>query len=291
MRAVVWACLVGLALGCQKDGRSLAQPQQFLRSVTAVDSGRVFRGTFSPDGSEFYFFKKVATGGEDYRIYRVDLNEETAVDELLPLGDPDASSMYPVVSPDGALLVFSAYRGDGENADLWAALKTSAGWGEPYRLSASTAANYDASPWFDGEGALRFSSTSPDWRTTNHRRATRSGIDFGPSGPDTFWNQFALPPDHHFWSGILDPSGSVTILEVSKRGADGSLAGSDLWLSRRGADGIWSRPAPISGSVNTDATENFPAFTPDGKNLVFVRGFSGFFSVPTERLTRTNGQH
>ena len=49
-------------------------------------------------------------------------------------------------------------------------------------------------------------------------------------------------------------------------------------MSRRGSAG-WSAPRPIGGGVNTEGTENFPAFSPDGSTLVFVRDFEGFWQV------------
>jgi hypothetical protein len=284
MKSVSWILASCFVLGCQHDDRAMAEPQPFLSTVTAADSGRVFRGTFSPDASEFYFFRKVASTGEEYRIFRTTVGGGTPAEDLLALGDTNASSMYPVVSPDGGHLVFSSYRGPGDNANLWASPRTPTGWGEPSLLSASTEANYDASPWFDADGVLRFTSTTPDWRTTYHRRAARAGTGYGSPSPDTFWERFTFGPEYHFWSGLVDPSGSLAILEVSERRADGSLAGSDLWASRRESDGVWTTPAPLGGGINTESTENFPAFTPDGRTLVFVRGFSGFWSVAVEEL-------
>lgn len=273
-----------VVVACADAGTSGATTAPFLAGVTAGDAGRVFRGTFSPDGSEFFFFRRVSEGGEDFRVFRVDIQNARLEAQLLPLGDGRASSMYPVVSPDGSLLVFSSYRGEGDNADLWAAPRLGSGWGDPYRLAASTTGNYDASPWFDAQGRLRFTSTTPDWSTTRHYMSARVGADFVAPTEDLFWEQFEFGPDLHFWSGILDQGGTLAILEVSRRESDGTLAGSDLWLSRRSSSGSWTRPAAIAGDINTPGTENFPTFSPDGSALVFVRDFSEFLRADVRGL-------
>ncbi len=256
-------------------------PTSFLPEITTGYEGRIFRGTFSPNASDFYFFRKVSDEGENFRVYRVRLGDGPHTAVRLDLGDRDASSMYPVVSPDGEQLVFSSYRG--ENADLWAAPRDGSDWGAPTLLDASTAENYDASPWFDGAGTLRFTSTSPDWSTTDYYRSVPSSGNFLAPEEDVFWSQFSWAPEHHFWSGVVDPTGAIAVLEVSERLDNGSLSGTDLWISRR-VDETWTPPAAIGGGINTAGTENFPTFTPSGSELVFVRDFSEFVRVAVGAL-------
>jgi hypothetical protein len=43
------------------------------------DSGKVYSSVLSPDRKEFYFFKKVTPGQEDYRIYRSTLTSGIGV--------------------------------------------------------------------------------------------------------------------------------------------------------------------------------------------------------------------
>jgi len=41
----------------------------------------------------------------------------------------------------------------------------------------------------------------------------------------------------------------------------------------------WTEPRPLGGGVNTPGNETFPAVTPDGCGLVFVRDFSSVHLV------------
>lgn len=291
---MIWSWLLVLSLlgGCKRTSlpgvaSSIVHP--FLEGVIAAEAGTLFRGVFSPDGAEFYFFRKVSEDGEDYRVFRIQREGAAwSAPSLLTLADGDASNLYPAISPDGKLIVFSSYRPVDEashNVNLWAARREGAGWGEPFQLDhVSTIDNYDAGPWFGPDGDLRFTSTSPDWATTWQRMASPSGGSYGPWREDTSWADFDIPEaTHHFWTGVINQTRTLAVLEVSERKADGSLAGSDLWLSRWG-NGGWSPPVPLGPEVNTEGTENFATFVPGGSTLVFVRNFSIFLSVRVSEL-------
>ena len=77
------------------------------------------------------------------------------------------------------------------------------------------------------------------------------------------------------------------ILFSSKRGGKGL----DIYESKKGLDGIWSYPKPIRGEVNSDANEDSPFLTADGKKLYFssdneksIGGFDVFVSEFNETL-------
>lgn len=281
MMVICSSALVGC--GAEAVQRRLAQGAVTVPTPN-VEPGTLFRGTFSPDGDVFYFFVKIAEDGEDYRVFESERTSSGwSEPTMIPLGDPTASSMYPVVSPDGEMLVFTSYRSAGDeasNANLWAARRESGQWSEPFLLrEASTPENYDAGPWFGPDGELRFASISADWSTTWRRRAPRTGDSFGPATEDTFWRDLEWPrATHHFWGGILNRAGTLAVIELAAREPDGSLASSDLWVSRRQADG-WSEPVALAADVNTAGTENFAAFAPDDSTLVYVRGFTSFHTV------------
>ncbi len=264
-------------------------PQPFISGVIAEGIGEVFRGTFSPSGDEFYFFRKVTVGEEDYRVFRTAYRDGVwAPAVMLPLGDSTASSMYPVVSPDGRSLVFTSYRSVGNgpvNANLWLMTCDGPDWADPVLLGGlSTLENYDASPWFAPDGTLHFTSTSRDWITTWYRQSTATAPPWGPWAEDPLWAVLmGQLTDHHFWSGIVDPTGSIAIAEVSSRTADGSIGPADVWITRR-IDGRWGSLQPLDAGVNTAGTENYPVFTPDGTSMVFVRDFAAFLVIDTEHL-------
>lgn len=276
--------LLGI-LGCVPTSRdSNTRTPEFVLPTVDVGAGTLFRGSFSPSGTEFYYFVKVRPEGEDYRIYRMDRTElGWSRGAKLALGDSAASSMYPAISPDDRLLVFTSYRprgGQSENANLWVAQRSGSGWSAPRLLEqTSTADQYDAAPWFGPGGALHFVSTSSDWSQTWMRKAPRVRDTFGAWTEDTLWSQFDVPPDtHHLWSGITNRAGNIAILELSAREREGGLGDSNLWLSRL-SNGVWSPPEPLGADVNTDGTENFATFAPDDMTVVFVRDFTEFHSV------------
>ncbi|MEN0049356.1 MAG: OmpA family protein [Bacteroidota bacterium] len=58
-----------------------------------------------------------------------------------------------------------------------------------------------------------------------------------------------------------------TIFFASDR--EGSLGGTDIWMSEREPDGSWAEPTNLGTSVNTAANEEAPFITNDGKTLYF----------------------
>jgi len=53
----------------------------------------------------------------------------------------------------------------------------------------------------------------------------------------------------------------------------------DLYVSFRAPDGTWSRPVDLGDRVNSEATDNSPAISPDGKYLFFASKRTGVFNV------------
>ncbi|HVQ29182.1 MAG TPA: hypothetical protein VMV21_06375, partial [Vicinamibacteria bacterium] len=53
---------------------------------------------------------------------------------------------------------------------------------------------------------------------------------------------------------------------------------SDIWVSRH-RGGEWTVPRPLGAGVNSDGYDVFPFFSPDGKDLYFVRDFATFRRV------------
>jgi hypothetical protein len=264
----------------------------FAPDVVSVPGGNVYRGSFTPNGNRFYFFRKVDQTAEDYRIYVTTREPEGWGDpQLVPLGDGEHSNLYPTVSPDGQRLVFSSYRpvaGDTSakpNANLWSAEWLGDRWGTPTLLEAlSTLANYDAGPSFDRQGNLRWVSVSPDWRTRTHLIAR------GPHYHERTEDDLLAPwadwrDDVRLWGGVASPDGNIMILGVSEISGRRPLP-SDMWISYREGHG-WSDPIHLGPSLNTaDEFENFFFFSHDGRYLYFVRGFTTYYRVAVEDLPR-----
>lgn len=267
----------------------------FAPGTISIEGGNVYRGAFTPDGREFWFFRKVTEGEEDYRIFVSRLSDDGswgAPERVLLAGE--YSELYPSISPDGGRMVFTSYRsvpGDTTghpNANLWYVDRNPDGsWGTPVFMSAaSTLANYDNNPRFRPDGAVEFGSTTPDW-SRNDRFVTRwDGTRYGPPEPDPLPDAWAgWRDDVSISNATLSPDGTLAILDVREQDEEGRPGPSDLWFSRLD-DGGWSEPERLAAGVNTPGDfENFAVFSPDGSTLHFVRGFHLYWRVPTEAAT------
>lgn len=68
---------------------------------------------------------------------------------------------------------------------------------------------------------------------------------------------------------------------------EGSLGGTDLWMSTLGDDDIWDPPVNMGKVINTAADEEAPYIAPDGKTLYFSsNGHPGFGDADIFRTTR-----
>ena len=266
----------------------MSSPEPFADSLLKVTDGTLFKGGFSPDGDSFYFFRKVSDEAEDYRIFVIHQTDgawgpATQVD----LGG-EHSDLYPTISPDNDVLVFSSYRpvpGNSEpaaNANLWRSHRTNDGWGPPELLDEiSTLENYDAGATYAPDGNLYFSSTSADWSETTlykvdvvDRRLSGSRFEIDTSRLAS-WRTDEL----YFWGATLSARQDYWILEYSPLGEDGRPGPSDLYYAKRTGD-RWGDPRPIAHGVNLpDSTENFVISGPDGQELYFVRDFNSYYSI------------
>jgi len=273
-----------------QESSAPAEAVVFGPGTVSVEGGNVFRGAFSPDGREFWFFRKVTEGEEDYRIFVSRKGDAGWSEPERVLLGGEFSELYPSISPDGGRMVFSSYRpvpgdtSDHPNANLWYVDRNPDGsWGAPvFMATASTLANYDNNPRFRSDGAIEFGSTTPDWSTNTRLVTYWDGTRYGPPEPDITMDPWGdRRDDMSVSSATLSPDGELAILDVRHRDAEGRLGPSDLWYSRRGEAG-WSDPQPLEGGVNTpDAFENFVVFSPDGSEIHFVRGFHLYWRIST----------
>lgn len=265
-------------------------------TITAPGA-RNYQGSFTGDGREFYFFRKVGEG-EDYRVYRSVLGGSAwGAAERLDLGG-DFSDLYPAITQDGRTLVFSSYRplpGHPSNrpqAHLWAAERTAAGFGPARPLEwLNRIGYYHSGVRFDGDGVLRWIQQTPDYATRVHlAAATFRDAAQAPAVDSTVdqW-QRRLPAGHRLWVVTMNPGGDLAILGVSQTEGRGRDRPSDFWVSLRTAAG-WSAPALLPANVNTPGWENFAVFSPDGRTLHFNRDFASMLAVRVDDVRRWAGR-
>lgn len=250
-----------------------------------------YQGTFSADGSTFYFFRKHGAG-EDYRPWvSVRRGDRWTMPYRLDLGG-DHSDLYPAIAPDNRRLVFSSYRplpgrpAAKPQAHLWITERAGNGWAPARPLTdLITPGHYHSGVRFDPDGTLRWVDQTPDYRTRTFYQAAPVGDGFGarvvaPGGDD--WAE-RLPDGQRLWGPVYNPAGDLVLLGVSELDASGRPRPSDLWVAAREA-GHWTMPKRLPEVVNSAGWENFPVFSPNGTRWYFNRDFGAFFEGDTAAL-------
>ena len=253
-----------------------------------ISAGNVYRGTFTPDGREFYFFKKTAIDPqrEDYRIF---VSRRSASGwsrpDTLNLGGQH-SDLYPTVTPDGQTMFFSSYRpapGDTSShpsANLWRVTRNGAGWSEPQLVPASRFGYYHSNLIVDHAGDLHFAAQTHDYQG-KYMAVARAQDGYARADTAAAWKhwQATLPKSLFLLETTPGHDGSYTLLMVAPRNEQGRAAGPpDLWVAFQ-KDGRWSNARPLD-NVNSKEFENFPFYSADRKELFFVRQFREFRSIP-----------
>jgi hypothetical protein len=271
----------------QVPGTASDKPQVFGPGV--LSAGEVYRGSFTPDGQTFYFFKKVGAD-EDYRILMSRFERGAwSQPARVSLGG-EFSDLYPSISRDGRRLVFTSYRpfpGDtAHTAHVWYTERMGGDrWGNPVPLtSGSRPGHYHSWSEIGRDDAIYFRRTTPDWRTTETLVARRDPRGSGYLDA-VVWEQVEmakrLRPGLNVVGGNPGPTDDVVFLDVATRDSASGRHASDIWILQKVNDG-WGEPQRLDSGINGPDYETFPFFSPDGRDLFFVRAFKEFYRVRLE---------
>ena len=256
-----------------------------------ISKGQVFRGSFTPDGNSFYFFRKVGNP-EDYRIYRSDKVDAVWQEPVqIDLGG-DYSDLYPDISADGKRMVFASYRPfPGSNpekpqSNIWITEREGDGWGVPRPLVGLGALeNYKSGPRFNEKGEILFESSLPDFSGKAFYIARPTAEkDIYYVEADTMVKDFQKTLENQRLNRVrLSADGRLLFFNIiEKDPASDRYLPADYWVSVKTEQG-WSEMLPLEGGVNTKYYENFLVITPDGKDIIFVRGFRKFFTISLKK--------
>ncbi len=182
----------------------------------------------------------------------------------------DFSEFAPLLHPDGQSLIFSSNRShesyrvkSGVNLDdVYVSRKSEAGWSSPEKISdkinvqqneVATSISADGTTLFlyyeDGGGDI-YTSTMED----------------GSWSTPVPLNRFINHPQYRESWACISADGNRLFFSSNRPGGRG---GFDIYMSERGPNGDWGRPANLGASVNTKGDETSPFFHADGRTLYF----------------------
>ncbi len=276
------------------DAGPVASPRLFAEGVVSTEDDES-GGTFSPDGSEFYFVKL-----DQYTTFpRIGLicvsrfrDGRWTQPEVVPFSGRNLD-FPPKISPDGRTMYFSSSRpAPGKSAHVlrvWAVDRTADGWGEPRVLPAPVNAPDDRWNWAPSvtrDGTLYFTSNRDGGQAHIYRSRYVNGAYTEPEklGPEIN-SQFNesdpyISPDEK--TLIFSSSGNGLGEDDRPETLHGGgvlYSRSDLYISTN-QNGAWTRARHLERGINSVADESAPSLTPDGKYLFFSSERSGF-TVPT----------
>jgi hypothetical protein len=241
-------------------GKSISLPGRFEQNIT-----------MSGNGKDYYY------GTADASAWRYEAILHT---RLLPGGKTATDTVpfvrnfrferekfigEPFLSPDGRKLFFVADL----PPDIWVSEQgEDGGWHAAVKLDAPV--NSYAGEWnptLSARGTMYFASTrtdsgkvAPDGKIYRATLANGKYVTAEPL-PGLINREDAGDP-------CIAPDESYLVFSSWRKGGYG---GTDLYLSRRGANGDWSQPLNLGPTINTPHEEVGPRISADGKYLFFHR--------------------
>jgi Tol biopolymer transport system component len=273
----------------------VTEPQLFAEGIVSTEDDEV-GGTFTPDGSEFYFVKlNPYTTFPHLGMICVSRfrGGRWTVPEVVPFSGRNLD-FPPKISPDGKTMYFSSSRpAPGKTARvlrIWAVARAWDEWGEPRVLPAPINAedSWNWAPSVTNDGTLYFASNRDGQKAHifRSRLVNESYVQPERLGPEinSEFNESDpyISPDEKtlIFSSFGNDLGDADRAETLKGG--GVLyARADLYISTN-REGKWLPARHLRHSINSVADEGSPSLTADGKYLFFTSERSPF-TVPTAR--------
>ena len=251
--------LKGPYLGQKPPG---SRPEVFAPGIVSSAKAIEFGITFSPDGREMYFTRRLEGGENTIMVSRWEKDGWTAPGEAaFAKGFP---SNEPYITPDGRKLYFGCNRtrpgADRAEYAIWVVERTASGaWGEPrYHgpgmfVSAARNGNLYMT---DVSGIVGRDRPVVVYPWTGDRYAAPQRLGGGVNSP--------VVADHAF----IAPDESYVLFDSPVRpGGQGGYG--DLYICFHNPDGSWGEALNLGDDVNTPATNFGPTVTPDGKYIFY----------------------
>jgi len=245
-------------------------PEVFAPGIVSTLTGHEFSCSFSPKGDEMFFTRRIP-GKTGNRIMYMNMEKGRWT---RPRPSPFAYDIFefePNFSPDGKKVFYGSRRplpGQTEpNQDtaIWVAEKGPSGWRTPYPIGSPIS---DLNPMFmtaTNDGTIYFTGNV-------ERGIYRSRFKKGK-----YTRPERLPDEINFIDNAghpyIAPDESYVIFDGY--GGPGSIGSTDLYISFRSEDDIWSRAVNMGPQVNSKEGEICAWFSFDGKYLFYLSSRNG----------------
>ncbi len=239
-----------------------------------------YNGTFSTNGSEFYFTTNTPKKGI---ICFTTLGQDNQWNKPKIAAFSGKYSEYdPLFSPDGKRLYFSSDRplhaeDSAGTTRIWYVEKQDTIWSEPQAVDLGQEGTYYSS--ITKKGDIYFNI----WNTGDMYKATKT-----PEGYVTEALPEVINSDNAEGDPFVSPDEDYLIF----RGYENSMGYGDLFISYK-IDDSWTEPENLGEPINSKDHEMCPYVTPDGKFFIFAssRMNAPYPSEPLHSLDEMREKH
>nr|WP_299343474.1 hypothetical protein [Allomuricauda sp.] len=234
------------------DQPQLLAPELLASPVTE------YNGTFSPDGTEFYY--STSPPGKTYITFTELQADSTWSEPQIASFSGTYTDYDPFFSLDGNRIYFSSQRPEGEleNSGVWYVQRENTGWSEPIYVELMGAEKDEYYTSLSKNGNLYFNIWS-------------DGRMFRGIPTDSVYQVEPLPQIINEGSNKGDPFISPDEDYLIFRGYDDTLGRGDLYISFN-IEGNWTKPENLGEPINSETHEMCPWVSPDGKLFIFASG-------------------
>ena len=242
-------------------------PEIFAPGIISTEEFE-FSGTFSKDGTEYFFTRRPDHQGSANRIYYSQLVDGVWTTPTLAPFAQNTFEFEPVMSADGNKLYFysdrKSNRDDRFTGDLWVTEKNQDGWSEPLYFSSPVNKKWCMSVCPTNSRTLYFSSNYDGLRGIFMSEYINGEY------PEVKYLEEEINSTPYFHPYVA-PDESYMIMDAQPSGRGKP----ELFISFRNEDNRWSIPINMGPEINATKTEFGASVSPDGKYLFFHRRVSG----------------
>ncbi len=246
-----------LYLGQKLPGKS---PEVFAPGIISTESHE-FSCTFSPDGKQFYFTRRVPEFDRNRVMITILGKAGWAKPEIAPKAG-EYEGMEPYITPDGNNLFFQTWRpvegATKPSMDIWVLHKTSEGWGDPVHLGHPF--NPGKSMYFSmsRKGLLFTTNTSEGMGTGSISYSTLKNGEYTDFvNVDSVINSTG----EEYYPCIASDERYLLFTRNEDKGK------SSIFVSFKQNDSMWGEPKEVELGMEC---VSMPYLSPDGKYLFFT---------------------